>query len=204
MLVSKEQYNKNLPQIFNHMAKNCVFFGDFTSTSGKPMTRIFLLRRMLLNSSLMEYVGECMLHKIEQRIGNFHFQLSGPESGSIPLMLGISYAAKKYGINLNVIYTRKKRKPYGTRHIIEGVPNNLPILLCDDLINSGSSLKKCKAALQEDGLQNIILPFQAAPLCNKPKDSYIFLFTWDQFTKSKIRNPHITSKNTITSQQKRS
>lgn len=169
------------------IAKNCVIFGNFKSQNGsQTINRMFLMRRMLFNVDFIEKMSLCMLYKIESKIGNFNFQIGGLETGSTPLSLGLSYVAKSRGIKINSFSVRKKRKSYGTEHVIEGILNNKPILVCDDLINSFSSIKNCKKILQKESSCDI-LPFEMSPLVRKPLSSTINLFVWSDFTSSKVK-----------------
>ncbi|MBI1308826.1 MAG: PQQ-binding-like beta-propeller repeat protein [Proteobacteria bacterium] len=78
-------------------------------------------------------------------------QVGGMEVGAIPLVSAILIKAQQLGIATNGFIIRKARKPTGRTRIIEGNLNQHPVVLVDDLINSGASLEKCRAVLAHEG-----------------------------------------------------
>ena len=46
-------------------------------------------------------------------------------------------------MSINSFSIRKERKSYGLFQYIDGIPTDAPVIIVDDMINSGSSIKKC-------------------------------------------------------------
>jgi orotate phosphoribosyltransferase len=108
---------------------------------GKVYTWMFYLRRGLFNPDFARSVSLLFLAKVEKEIGHFNFQLAGLETGSTPLLSAIPLVAKTYNIDINAFSVRKERKSYGLLNWIEGIPNNKPIMLIDDLCNSKETMR---------------------------------------------------------------
>lgn len=181
MLISKQEYNILLKECRARVARHCVIRGNFTKTNGTPFTKMFLMRKMLFNLDFTEKASLCLLFLMQQRLGHLNVQLTGLETGSTPLVLGMAQAARSKGFDINPFSVRKKRKRYGTRHIIEGIPNHLPIVVLDDIINTGRSANKCKRTLRQEGLINIS-PLEVSLIVSKraTKQS-LFLFKFSEF-----------------------
>src|SRR5207245_3997062 len=79
------------------------------------------------------------------------FQVGGLETGAIPLVAAIAMAGQQRGIPVNAFVVRKERKPHGLSKTIEGVLTADPIVIVDDLINSGSGMEKVRVVLGEAG-----------------------------------------------------
>lgn len=110
---------------------------------GTTYTWQFYMRRGLFNNSFAYAISLLFLHKIEKEIGHFNFQLAGLETASTPMLTMFSLIAKmKYDIDINAFSIRKNKKEYGILNWIEGIPNEKPVMLIDDLCNSSNSLKK--------------------------------------------------------------
>lgn len=106
------------------------------------------LRRVFLDrSALCAIVAEFW----EKYADKPSFQIAGMETASIPLLTGILLAAPPNHIDLNALIIRKQRKPAGLGRIIEGELNDKPIVLVDDIVNSGNSIEKSRAAIAAEG-----------------------------------------------------
>ncbi len=81
------------------------------------------------------------------------FQVCGLESASITLISGIVLESQKRGLNINGFFLRKSAKKHDLFKVIEGIPNNLPVVIVDDILNSGSSTLKQIKILKENNIQ---------------------------------------------------
>jgi outer membrane protein assembly factor BamB/orotate phosphoribosyltransferase len=97
----------------------------------------FDFRKILLQPDYLKLITEVIWKKIENKD---NFQLGGLESASIPIVTALVIKAAEMGKNVNGFYIRKSRKKSGLFNRIEGDLNDNPIILLDDLINSGSSI----------------------------------------------------------------
>jgi orotate phosphoribosyltransferase len=106
------------------------------------------IRRIALDSRVLEAVSEQFW--IEHRdIGAF--QVVGMEVAAIPFLAAIVSRFAREGVVLNAVIIRKERKTYGTCGTMEGVLTDAPIVVVDDVINSGRSVEKVRAVLEKEG-----------------------------------------------------
>jgi len=77
------------------------------------------------------------------------FQIGGMEIAAIPLITALQLKGLSLGLHVNAFIIRKQRKQYGTGQRIEGFLTDAPIILVDDLINSGASLETALVALAD-------------------------------------------------------
>jgi outer membrane protein assembly factor BamB/orotate phosphoribosyltransferase len=78
------------------------------------------------------------------------FQVGGIETAAIPLVAAILMKATQRGLAVNGFMVRKERKTYGTGSLIEGTLTDRPIIIVDDILNSGSSLEKVRVVLEHE------------------------------------------------------
>lgn len=90
----------------------------------------FYLRPAILNAEWLCYISECFWDKFTERFLERPFQIAGLESASISVITSILLTAPS---PVNAFAVRKERKVYGIGNIIEGIPNDLPVLFVDDL-----------------------------------------------------------------------
>lgn len=119
---------------------------------GEYYSWMFYLRRGLFNRDFLHSISILFLDKVEKEIGHFDFQVSGLETASTPMLAVLPLVAQMKGINLHSFSIRKERKEYGLLNWIEGIPNNKPVMLIDDLCNSSMSMKKAYDILLKEKL----------------------------------------------------
>ena len=114
--------------------------------SGKPLAWWFDLRRVLLQPKYHVYYRE-LFWAHASAWGEF--QLCGPLSSGAVLagMLAAGALPPR-----NCFYVRKELKNTGPAQLIEGTPNQRPVVIVDDTINSGRSLMRCVNTVQQAGL----------------------------------------------------
>jgi len=79
-------------------------------------------------------------------------QIGGMETAAIPLITAVVINGARDGRDVSGFYLRKSRKKQGLMHMIEGeVRPGKPVILIDDLVNAGSSLRKQVDVLEELG-----------------------------------------------------
>lgn len=114
-----------------------------------PIGWIMDFRSIMGDPRLMHAYAEMFLDTFA---GHAPFQVCGMEVAGIPLVTAIILKAHERGIEVNGLYLRKSRKKYGLMRAIEGTPNAHPIILVDDLINSGASMHRAITVLEDTGL----------------------------------------------------
>ena len=84
--------------------------------------------------------------------GHGAFQIGGMEAAAIPLLTAALLNAPARSHPVNGFIIRKERKTTGLGRIIEGeILPDVPIVLIDDILNSGSSAEKARSVLEADG-----------------------------------------------------
>lgn len=122
------------PHLFTHLEDSFEWLLDIRSLSLNP---IFLERTASLFWNEYKDLTEC--------------QIGGVETSSIPFITAFVLEGKRRGINVSGFYIRKSRKKQGLKRHIEGMLGNAPIILVDDLINSGQSFEKQIKVLEKEG-----------------------------------------------------
>jgi outer membrane protein assembly factor BamB len=116
------------------------------SADGKPQSWLIDLRPALLDAQFIDRIAEAFWALFQQEMP---FQLGGMEVAAIPLMTALQLKALGLGLRVNVFFIRKQRKEYGAGQRIEGMLTHAPIVLVDDLVNSGASLEAALLALSD-------------------------------------------------------
>ena len=116
------------------------------SADGKPQGWLIDLRPALLDAQFIDWVAEAFWTRFRHEMP---FQIGGMEVAAIPLITALQLKALSLGLHANAFVIRKQRKEYGAGQRIEGVLTDDPIVLVDDLINSGASLEAALVALSD-------------------------------------------------------
>lgn len=159
-LLSETRYNEastatlmdgDLEQLKALIKEKVVVFGTdekIVTYSGDDGEWIFDFRRVLLKPENLDALAEIFwkLHKDDKP-----FQVGGSESAAIPLITAIVMKGLSHGRSVNGFYLRKSRKKTGLTRIIEGELTNEPVVLVDDLINSGGTFMRQIEVLKEEG-----------------------------------------------------
>ena len=125
---------------------------------------MFYLRNGLFNHEFNSAIAQMFIYKIKKEIGHFDFQICGLETASTPMLSSIPIIGRVFNLDINAFSIRKNRKEYGLLNCIEGIPNNKPCLIIDDLCNSSMSMKKAYNILNEENIP--VLPY-AFSIVNK-------------------------------------
>ena len=164
--LSKERIARFIKrECIEYSPKESYFFGKLPGARYKSQ---FYLSRLLYNQELMKDVAEHFHDIVEKEIGHWNFQLAGREWSAIPLLMFLPQYLEHFKfVSINSFMIKRDRKTYGIHNYIEGQPNNLPVLMVDDLCNSTNSFIHCKKVIQakETGLE--LLPFIFAVLNKK-------------------------------------
>ena len=105
------------------------------------------LRRLFMDPELLDAAAELFWQECASRLP---FQVGGMEAAAIPLLTAILMKSLSRGTPVNGFILRKERKTYGTGNSIEGVLSDAPIVLVDDVLNSGASLEKARVVLEQE------------------------------------------------------
>jgi outer membrane protein assembly factor BamB/orotate phosphoribosyltransferase len=117
------------------------------SPNGNSNDWLIDLRRVFLDAKLLDAAVELFW---EQCAHLLPFQVGGMESAAVPFVAAILMKSQSRGTPINGFIIRKERKTYGAGRTIEGVLTGDPIVLVDDLMNSGRSMEKARVVLEKE------------------------------------------------------
>ena len=104
------------------------------------------LRRLFMDARSLDAAAELFW---QECAGRMPFQVGAVETAAIPLLSAILTKSLSRGTPVNGFIVRKERKTYGAGSSIEGVLTDTPIVIVDDLLNSGASMEKTRAVLEQ-------------------------------------------------------
>lgn len=119
------------------------------SRSGGELDWLIDMRPLFLNVDTLSLISAEFWKRYENAAP---FQLAAMEVAAIPLLTALQISAKKRGLDVNGFIIRKERKTYGTSRNIEGVTTDEPVILVDDILNSGESLSRALAVIEHENL----------------------------------------------------
>lgn len=117
-------------------------------SNGQKQNWLMDLRSTLMDVAALDAICDMFWDRFQDKLP---FQFGGMEVAAIPFVVGLMMKASQRGLKTNGFIIRKERKNTGLAKSIEGKLNDDPIILIDDLINSGESLEKARAVLQQEG-----------------------------------------------------
>jgi orotate phosphoribosyltransferase len=118
------------------------------SPKGKLQSWLIDLRRVFLHRETLEQIAREFWVRYRDKEP---FQIAGMETAAIPLLTALMLYAPAEGAGVNAFIIRKERKPTGLCNAIEGEVTGEPIVLVDDVINSGSSAEKARSVISQAG-----------------------------------------------------
>ena len=134
-----------------------VFFTKDTHTiidgNGGDDGWIFDFRKVTLQPQFLNAYADVFFEKYQHKLP---FQVGGLEVASIPLITAVVMKFTEKGFDVNGFYIRKSRKKKGLLTMIEGVVNEYPIILIDDLISSGGSFVRVVEVLEKE-IKNLVI-----------------------------------------------
>jgi outer membrane protein assembly factor BamB/orotate phosphoribosyltransferase len=117
------------------------------SPAGNSNSWLIDLRRLFMDAKLLDAAAELFW---QECAGRMPFQVGGMEAAAIPLLSAIIMKSLSRGTPVNGFMVRKERKTFGTGSSIEGTLTDAPIVMVDDVLNSGSSLEKARVVLEQE------------------------------------------------------
>lgn len=118
--------------------------------SGRRLTGgwLFDFRRVLLQPMWLRAYADIFWERYADR---YPFQVGGIESAGLALVAAIVMKGTERGTPVNGFFVRKSRKKDGLMKTVEGDLTNDPIILVDDVLNTGTSAMKQVLALADLG-----------------------------------------------------
>ncbi len=125
-------------------------FGRFTLKSGRVSPYFFNAGGFDDGASLGA-LTDCYSDAL-QCSGLAFDMLFGPAYKGIPLAAGVAIAfARRHGRNLPFCYNRKEAKDHGEGGLLVGAPLEGRVLIVDDVISAGTSVRESIAWITESG-----------------------------------------------------
>lgn len=132
-----------------------------TDPRGQPIGWLLDTRMAMLDGDLFREVGEVLAGRVLSRDMT---QVAGFGFGAFALVCSVLSSGA--GRSLSGGFVRDNRKPHGRRRLVEGpLDRSMPVVVLDDILNSGRSTARTVALLRQDG-------FEVAGLVT------LFNFTW--------------------------
>lgn len=131
---------------------NTLRFGEFTLKSGR-VAPYFINTGMFNDGAKIKELGEYYAEAVKDNFGEDYDAIYGPAYKGIPLCVTASIGLNKLGINKGYVFNRKKIKDYGEKDNLVGmkVDSNTRLILIDDVISSGASIRESLEILKKNG-----------------------------------------------------
>ncbi|MGQ0442541.1 MAG: orotate phosphoribosyltransferase [Methylophilaceae bacterium] len=139
---------QNLSQAFIEFCihKQVLKFGEFKTKAGRLSPYFFNAGLFNDGESLLK-LGEFYANSIEKSGIQFDM-LFGPAYKGIPLVASIAIAFAQKGRNVSYAYNRKEIKHHGEGGALVGAPLQGRVLIIDDVISAGTSVRESVALIQ--------------------------------------------------------
>jgi len=117
------------------------------SEKGNPNNWMIDTRRVFMEPAALDAAAELFWQECG---GRMPFQVGGMGIAGIPLLSAILMKSHARGTPVNGFIVRDERKTYGTGSSIEGTLTGDPIVMVDDILNSGRSMEKARVVLEKE------------------------------------------------------
>ncbi|MGB4811681.1 MAG: orotate phosphoribosyltransferase [Methylophilaceae bacterium] len=146
-MTQQHQYSQDF--IALSIKKQVLRFGEFKTKAGRMSPYFFNAGLFDDGESLMK-LGEFYVQSIEA--SNIEFDMIfGPAYKGITLAASIAIAFAKKGRNVPYAYNRKEAKDHGEGGIIVGSPLKGRVLIIDDVISAGTSIRESVELIRVNG-----------------------------------------------------
>jgi len=123
-------------------------FGTFRLTSGKISPYYIDLRMVPSFPDAFHKICDLYVKLVKSSVGSESFRrIAGIPTAGIPFASVVAY-----NLNKSFLYTRPSLRKHGRERSVEGIlVSGDKVLLLDDLITSGKSLRKASSAIRAEG-----------------------------------------------------
>jgi orotate phosphoribosyltransferase len=134
-------------QLIDHIAREAVFHGDFTLTSGRKATYYIDLRKVSLDHRVAPLIGQVMVDLIAD-IPEVA-AVGGLTMGADPIAAAVLHQGAARGLSYDAFVVRKEPKDHGRGKQVEGpdLAGKRVVVLEDTSTTGGSPLKAIEALL---------------------------------------------------------
>lgn len=139
-------------QLIDHIARDAVFHGDFTLTSGKKASYYVDLRRVSLDHRVAPLIGQVMVELLEQ-VPDVD-AVGGLTMGADPIAAAVLHQGAALGKRYDAFVVRKEPKDHGRGRQVEG-PDlaGKRVVVLEDTSTTGGSPLTAIAALEKVGAE---------------------------------------------------
>jgi orotate phosphoribosyltransferase len=134
-------------QLIDHIAREAVFHGDFTLTSGRKASYYIDLRKVSLDHRVAPLIGQVMVDLIAD-IPDVS-AVGGLTMGADPIAAAVLHQGASRGLRYDAFVVRKEPKDHGRGKQVEGpdLAGKRVVVLEDTSTTGGSPLKAIEALL---------------------------------------------------------
>lgn len=157
--LSKRDHRAHLEWCRSFLDHHCIFRSPpgpalLTAYNGGRARWQLYMPVAILDQEFMRRIALLFWDRFYTEFKSRPFQLCGCESGGVPLVCALQAAAYANGFMVNAFEIKKAQKTYGLKNWLEGVvlPDQ-PVLLIDDVVGAGLTLRTQGARLREFGLE---------------------------------------------------
>ena len=137
-------------QLIDHIAREAVFHGDFTLTSGKKATYYIDLRKVSLDHRVAPLIGQVMVDLISD-IPDVA-AVGGLTMGADPIAAAVLHRSAAIGRGYHAFVVRKEPKDHGRGRQVEGPDlQGKRVIVLEDTSTTGGSPLKAIEALEKVG-----------------------------------------------------
>jgi orotate phosphoribosyltransferase len=131
------------------LARNVLRFGEFTLKSGRA-SPYFFNAGLFDHGGALASLGEAYAAAIEREGISFDM-LFGPAYKGIALAVATAIALAEHGRDVPVAFNRKEEKDHGEAGVLIGAPLAGRVLIVDDVITAGTSIRESVALIRAHG-----------------------------------------------------
>lgn len=170
------------------------------TSEGEESRWLFDFRRVIMRPAVIDLIATQFAAKFS-KVSDY--QIGCLEVAGIPLAVGLSYYFHQQGEVVNSFFIRKSRKKSGLLQMVEGTLTDQPVILVDDIINSGNSFIRQVEVLESLG-KKVVAVFVVLRFRDEAYYEYfrekqiqvISLFTLNDFA-SQLPVTNLTRKETV-------
>lgn len=147
--------NKDSTAQFIKFAIQCkvLRFGEFKTKAGR-LSPYFFNAGLFYDGESLAKLGDFYAEAIIKSDVKFDM-LFGPAYKGITLVAAVSMALAKRGKNVNFAYNRKEAKDHGEGGKIVGAPLEGKVLIIDDVISAGTSVRESLDTIEYEGAEPV-------------------------------------------------